>query len=150
MCCRKQETPDLGWCPKWEKTPDLGWHLFVSTKGVSCGTTTGPHALGERCMTRSRSFLWPLSVPSERAAGRGGNWVPKKLAGCHQFFIHQEQRVTWLCYATGFGLPDLRRGLWSPAKSSMGDTSSWPVTLNSHLHNQSAYCIDFDWRGFKS
>lgn len=27
-------------------------------------------------------------------------------------------------------------------------SSSWLVTFNLHLHNQSAHCIDFDWRGF--
>lgn len=105
---------------KMEDDSSLRVAFLYQPSRVSCETTTSPHTLGKHCPKRTRSFLWPLSLTS----GSGVNWVPKTPRGSHEYFFQQDRGVMRLCYTTGFGLRDLGRGSWSPAKSALRDTSS--------------------------
>lgn len=91
----------------------------------------------------------PLSLPSEWGGGDGVNWVPKKLAGWLPWIFHPPRTkgdVAMLCYQLLSPGPKKRI-----VESSKVQRGGGYVFLAGHIQlasAQSAYCIDFDWRGF--
>lgn len=105
-------------------TPDLRWHLCISTAVLRSQLWNNhqPPRVGPALPEEQQVLpVTPSACHLNGGVVVGSTEYPKSwLAGCHEYFIHQERRVMWLCYATSFCLRDLRRGSWSPAKSSVG------------------------------
>lgn len=134
---------------KWKKTPALEWHLCMSSpaRRSQLWSTHQSQRAGQGASPSCDPSAWHLTgvvmVGSTEYPNAG--WLPQIL---HPPRMKGDPAIAiaMLLASVSMSYEADRRVQKHPV---WADTSScWLVTFSLHLHNQSAYCIGFDWRGF--